>query len=45
MEALRRAIRAGRTTDEDVQAWLKVLDNYGAQPVETNPVRGLRDLG
>jgi len=28
MEALRRALRERRTTNEDVQAWLSVLDSY-----------------
>ena len=40
LEALRRAVRAGRTTDEDVQAWLNVLDSYHIQPIEIN----LRDV-
>jgi predicted nucleic acid-binding protein len=40
LEALRRAVREGRTTDEDVQAWLNVLDSYNIQPIEINPVAG-----
>src|SRR6266404_1692200 len=38
MEALRRAIREGRTTNADVQAWLSVLDSYDISPVNVNPV-------
>ena len=40
MEALRRAIREGRTTNEDVQAWLSVLDSYNIVTVGVNPVAG-----
>jgi len=40
LEALRRAVREGRTTDEDVQAWLNVLDSYTIQPIEINPLAG-----
>ena len=40
MEALRRAAREGRTTNEDVQAWLGVLDSYNIEPVNVNPVAG-----
>jgi predicted nucleic acid-binding protein len=40
MEALRRAVREGRTTNEDVQAWLGVLDSYNIQTVDLNPVAG-----
>ena len=40
LEALRRAVREGRTTDEDVQAWLNVLDSYNIQPIEINPLAG-----
>lgn len=40
MEALRRAVREGRTTDEDVQAWLGVLDSYNIQPVDLTPLAG-----
>ncbi len=40
MEALRRAVREGRTTNEDVQAWLGVLDSYNIQPIDINPVAG-----
>jgi predicted nucleic acid-binding protein len=40
MEALRRAIREQRTTNEDVQAWLGVLDSYRITTVEVNPVAG-----
>jgi hypothetical protein len=32
MEALRRGIRAGRTTADDVAAWLTVLDSYHIAP-------------
>lgn len=32
MEALRRALRERRTTSEDVQAWLAVLDSYNIVP-------------
>jgi predicted nucleic acid-binding protein len=40
LEALRRAVREGRTTDEDVQAWLSVLDSYNILATEINPVAG-----
>ena len=40
LEALRRAVREGRTTNEDVHAWLRVLDSYNIQPIEINPVAG-----
>ncbi len=40
MEALRRAIREQRTTNENVQAWLSVLDSYNILPVNLNPVAG-----
>jgi predicted nucleic acid-binding protein len=40
MEALRRAIREGRTTNEDVQAWLSVLDSYNIVTGSVNPVAG-----
>ena len=40
LEALRRAVREGRSTDEDVQAWLNVLDSYHIQPIEINPLAG-----
>lgn len=40
MEALRRAIREQRTTGEDVQAWLTVLDTYNIVAVAVNPVAG-----
>ncbi len=40
MEALRRAIREKRTTNEDVQAWLSVLDSYNILPVNLNLVAG-----
>ena len=40
MEALRRALREGRTTPEDVQLWLGVLDSYNINPVDLNPVAG-----
>jgi predicted nucleic acid-binding protein len=40
MEALRRGIRAGRTTAEDVAAWLTVLDSYHIAPVSAHPCAG-----
>jgi len=40
MEALRRAVRERRTTNEDVQAWLSVLDSYNIVPVNVNPMAG-----
>lgn len=40
MEALRRAVRERRTTTEDVQAWLSVLDSYNVVTVNVNPVAG-----
>lgn len=40
MEALRRAVREGRTSNEDVQAWLGVLDSYNIEPVNVNPLAG-----
>ena len=40
MEALRRAIRERRTTNQDVQAWLGVLDSYNIVPANLNPVAG-----
>ena len=40
MEALRRALRERRTTTEDVQAWLSVLDSYNVLTVHVNPVAG-----
>jgi predicted nucleic acid-binding protein len=40
MEALRRAIREGRTTDSQVNAWLGVLDSYNIITVPVNPVAG-----
>src|SRR5690348_6620883 len=40
MEALRRAVREQRTTNEDVQAWLSVLDSYNIVPVDLHPVAG-----
>jgi predicted nucleic acid-binding protein len=40
MEALRRAVRERRTTAEDVQAWLGVLDSYDILTVNVNPVAG-----
>ena len=38
MEALRRAVREKRTTSQDVQAWLGVLDSYNIVPTNLNPV-------
>ncbi len=40
MEALRRAVRERRTTNEDVQAWLSALDSYNVITVNLNPVAG-----
>ena len=40
MEALRRAIREGRTTPADANAWLTVLDSYNILPLALNPVAG-----
>jgi len=40
MEALRRAIREGRTTKADANAWLTVLDSYNITPVPVSPVAG-----
>jgi predicted nucleic acid-binding protein len=40
LEALRRAVREDRTSNEDVHAWLGVLDSYNIQPIEINPVAG-----
>jgi predicted nucleic acid-binding protein len=40
MEALRRALREQRTTNEDVQAWLSVLDSYNIVPINLNLVAG-----
>jgi predicted nucleic acid-binding protein len=40
MEALRRAVREGRTTGEDVQAWFGVFDSYNIVPISVNPVAG-----
>jgi predicted nucleic acid-binding protein len=40
MEALRRGTRDGRTTAEDVAAWLTVLDSYNITPVPAHPCAG-----
>jgi len=40
MGALRRGIRDRRTTSEDVQAWLGVLDSYDFVTVNLNPMAG-----
>lgn len=40
MEALRRGVRDGRTTTEDVAAWLTVLDSYHITPVAAHPCAG-----
>jgi predicted nucleic acid-binding protein len=40
MEALRRAVRERRTTNEDVQAWLSALDSYNIIVLNLNPVAG-----
>lgn len=38
LEALRRAVREHRTTSEDAQAWLNVIDTYNIIPVSLNPL-------
>ena len=40
MEALRRGIRQERTTEDDVAAWLTVLDSYNITPVAIHPCAG-----
>jgi len=40
MEALRRGIREKRTTSEEVQAWLGVLDSYDFVAISLNPMAG-----
>lgn len=40
MEALRRGIRDGRTTSNDVAAWLTVLDSYRIRPIDLAPCAG-----
>ena len=40
LEALRRTIREERTTNNDVQAWLGVLDSYNIRPIDIHPVAG-----
>lgn len=40
MEALRRGVREGRTTDLDVNAFLGVLDSFNIHTVPVNPVAG-----
>jgi predicted nucleic acid-binding protein len=40
MEVLRRAIREGRTTKADANAWLTVLDSYNITPIPLNPAAG-----
>ena len=40
MEALRRGIRQERTTEDDVAAWLTVLDSYHITPVAVHPCAG-----
>jgi predicted nucleic acid-binding protein len=40
LEALRRAVREQRTTSEDAQAWLNVIDTYNITAVSLNPVAG-----
>jgi predicted nucleic acid-binding protein len=40
MEALRRALRHGRTTGADVAAWLTVLDSYNITSVPVHPCAG-----
>ena len=39
-EALRRAIREGRTTKPDASGWLTVLDSYNITTLPVNPVAG-----
>jgi predicted nucleic acid-binding protein len=40
MEALRRAIREGRTTSADASVWLTVLDSYSITVDPVNPCAG-----
>src|SRR5687768_2947774 len=40
MEALRKAIRNGRTTPDDAAAWLTVLDSYNLSIVPLHPCAG-----
>ena len=40
MESLRRAVRQGRTSDADANAFLTVLDSYDLEPVAINPLAG-----
>ncbi|MBM3834542.1 MAG: type II toxin-antitoxin system VapC family toxin [Verrucomicrobia bacterium] len=40
MEALRRGIRSGRTSGEDVAAWLTALDSYRIMPINLFPCAG-----
>ncbi len=37
---MRRAVREGRTTGEEVQTWLGVLDSYQIEAIDLNPVAG-----
>ena len=40
MEALRKAIRSGRTSAQDAAAWLTVLDSYNLTVVPVHPCAG-----
>lgn len=40
MEALRKAIRNGRTSSEDAAAWLTVLDSYPITVIPVHPCAG-----
>jgi predicted nucleic acid-binding protein len=40
MEALRKAIRGGRTSAEDAAAWLTVLDSYSLTIAAVHPCAG-----
>ena len=40
MEALRRAVREGRTSDSDVNAFLTVVDSYDLEAIPVNPMAG-----
>lgn len=40
MESLRRAVREGRTSDADVNAFLTVVDSYDVEAVPVNPMAG-----
>jgi predicted nucleic acid-binding protein len=40
MEALRKAIRAGRTTDLDANAFLALVDSFNITPLPVHPLAG-----